>query len=71
MIKSRHESDGRVISNVRGDRRVAYSVTVEKRERNRTLGRTSCRWEDNIKLELSKSGFESISWNDLSRDRGR
>jgi hypothetical protein len=33
--------------------------TVEKRERNRTLGRTSCRWEDNIKLELQKVGLRA------------
>jgi hypothetical protein len=46
-----------------GDRRVACRVTAEKRERKGTLGRTSCRWEDNIKLELQKVGLRA--WTGL------
>jgi hypothetical protein len=35
-----------------GERRGAYRVLVGKPERERPLGRTTHRWEDNIKIDL-------------------
>jgi hypothetical protein len=37
-----------------GERRGVYRVLVGKPEGTRPLGRTSCRWEDNIKLDLEE-----------------
>jgi hypothetical protein len=37
-----------------GEKRYAYRVLVGKPEGKRTLGRTRCRWEDNIKMILEK-----------------
>ena len=37
------------------ERRVAYRVWVGKPEEKTPLGRPRCRWEDNIKLDLSGS----------------
>jgi len=35
-----------------GERRDAYTVLVRKPEGKRPLGRHTCRWEDNIKMDL-------------------
>jgi hypothetical protein len=35
-----------------GERRGAYRALVGKPEGRRPLGRTRCRWEDNIKMDL-------------------
>jgi len=32
------------------ERRGVYGVLMEKREEKRPLGRSRCRWEDNIKM---------------------
>ena len=37
-----------------GERRDAYMVLVGKPEGNRPHGRNSCRWEDNIKMDLQE-----------------
>jgi hypothetical protein len=39
-----------------GERRGAYSVLVVKPERRRPLGRSRCRWENNIKMDLREVG---------------
>jgi hypothetical protein len=35
-----------------GERRGAYRVLVRKPEGKRPLGRSRCRWEDNIKMDF-------------------
>ena len=35
-----------------GEMRGVYRILVGKPEGNRPLGRPTCRWEDNIKLDL-------------------
>jgi hypothetical protein len=35
-------------------RRVVYRVLVEKPDRNRPLGRSCRRWDDNIKMDLQE-----------------
>jgi hypothetical protein len=37
--------------------RGVYRVLVEKTEGKRPLGRSKCRWEDNIKLDLQEVGY--------------
>jgi hypothetical protein len=38
----------------------AYSILVEKPEGNRPLGRPRCRWEDNIRKDHRKIGWEGV-----------
>jgi hypothetical protein len=54
-----------------GDRRGIYMVLVAKREGKRPLGRTRCRWEDNIKMDLQEVGCEGMEWIELAQDRVR
>jgi hypothetical protein len=42
---------------------------VGKPEGKRPLGRPSRRWEDNIKMDLSKLRWDCIDWIDLAQDR--
>jgi hypothetical protein len=35
-----------------GDRTGVYRVLMGRPEGRRTLGRTRCKWEDNIKIDL-------------------
>jgi hypothetical protein len=35
------------------------------------LGRASCRWEDNIKIDIQEVRCEYIEWIDLAQDRDR
>jgi hypothetical protein len=39
-----------------GEGRGVYRVLVEKPEGKRSLGRTTRRWEDNIKMDLHEAG---------------
>jgi len=41
-----------------GDRRDVFSILVGKREGMRPLGRPRYRWEDNIKMDFQKVGWE-------------
>jgi hypothetical protein len=40
-----------------GERRDAYRVLLGKSEGWGPLGRASCRWEDNIKVDLGEVGW--------------
>jgi len=40
-----------------GERRSAYRVMVEKPEGRRTIGRSRCIWEDNIKIDRQEMGW--------------
>jgi hypothetical protein len=40
---------------------------VEAR-RQETLGRTTCRWFDNIKMDLGEVGWDKIQWTGVSQD---
>ena len=54
-----------------GERKVAYFIFVGKPEGKRTLGRSRCRWEDNIKMDLQEMGWESwTGWICLRIGRG-
>jgi len=38
-------------------------------EGRRPLGRSRCRWEENIKMILQEVGWESMDWIDVAHDR--
>ena len=42
-----------------------------KPEGKRPLGRTRCRWEDYIKMDLLVVGFGGMDWIELAQDMDR
>jgi hypothetical protein len=42
---------------------------VGKPEGKRPLGRTICRWVDNIKMDLREIGLNGVDWIDVVQDR--
>jgi len=46
-----------------GDGRGAYSVLVGRPERKRSLGRPTCRWKHNIKMDLQE--WDGEAWTGL------
>jgi hypothetical protein len=55
MIKSM----GRACSR-NGEKRNAYRILMGKLERKRPLGRSRCRWVDNIKMDLREIGWDGM-----------
>ncbi|KAJ4450346.1 hypothetical protein ANN_01766 [Periplaneta americana] len=51
--------------------RNAYRVLVGRPEGKRSLGRPRRRWEDNIKMDLRKVGYDDREWINLAHDRDR
>jgi hypothetical protein len=49
--------------------RGVYRVLVGRPEGKRPLGRPRRRWEDNIKMDLRKTGIDGVSWIQLAQDR--
>jgi hypothetical protein len=52
-----------------GEKRNAYRISVGKPEGKRPLGRPTCRWVDNIKMDLRETGWDGMDWIDLAQDR--
>ena len=48
-----------------------YGVLVRKTEGKRPLGRLSCRWEDNTKLDVQEVGCGDMDWIELAQYRDR
>jgi hypothetical protein len=61
---------GRACSAV-GEERGVYRVLVGKLEGKRPLGRSRCRWEDNIRMDLQEVGGGGMDWIRLAHDRDR
>jgi len=40
--------------------RTAHKILIGKPEGKRAVGRIRCRWEDNIKMELTETGWECV-----------
>ena len=54
-----------------GERRGVYRVLVGIREGKRPLGRSTRRWEDNIKMDFQEMGCGGMDWIELAQDRDR
>jgi hypothetical protein len=62
MIKSRTMRWAGHVVHI-GEMRNAYKILVRKPEEKTPLKRLRCRWEDNIKTNLKKTGWEVLDWN--------
>jgi hypothetical protein len=49
--------------------RNAYKFSIRKSEGKRSLGRSRCRWEGRIRMNLRKIGWEGVDWKHLAQDR--
>jgi hypothetical protein len=49
----------------------AYRVLVGKPEAERPLGRSRCRWVDNIRMDLREVGWNGMVRIDLAQHRDR
>jgi hypothetical protein len=54
-----------------GEKRNVYRLLVRKREGKRPLGRSRCRWINNIKMDLLEIGVSVVDWIGLDQDRYR
>jgi hypothetical protein len=54
-----------------GERRGEYSVSVGRVEEKSLLGRSRCRLEYNVKIDLPEVDLGGTVWIDLGQDRGR
>jgi hypothetical protein len=52
-----------------GEKRNPYRILVGKPEGKRPLGIPSCRWMDNIKMDLREIVWDVMDWIDLAQDR--
>jgi hypothetical protein len=52
-----------------GQMRKAYKILVGKSEEKKPCGRSRCRWEDNIRMDLREVGWEDVDWIHLAEDR--
>jgi hypothetical protein len=48
-----------------------HKKIVGKTKGKRQLGRPRRRWQDNIRMDLIKIGWESLVWIHLVQDRGQ
>jgi hypothetical protein len=46
-----------------------YRVLVGRSKGERPLGRSRCRWEDNIRMDLREIGIDGVNWIQLAQDR--
>jgi hypothetical protein len=52
-----------------GEKRNVYRSLVGNPEGKRPLGRSRCRWIDNIKMDLLEIGVSVVDWIGLAQDR--
>jgi hypothetical protein len=52
-------------------KRIAYMLFVGKPEGKRPLGRSRCRWMDNIKMDVVKIGWGGVNWIGLTQNSGK
>jgi hypothetical protein len=53
------------------DQKGVYMVLVGRPDGRRPLGRSTCRWEGNIKMDFQDVGWGGIGWIALAQDRDR
>jgi hypothetical protein len=54
-----------------GEKRNVYRLLVGKTEGKRALGRSRCRWMDNIKMDLVEIGWGGVDWIGRAQDRDK
>jgi hypothetical protein len=54
-----------------GDRRAVYRILVGKPEGKRPMWRPSCRWEDDIKMDLQEVGCGGMDWIEVAQEKDR
>jgi hypothetical protein len=69
VIKSRRMSRRHLARIVGGGVKNALRILFEKNERERPLGRTKCRWENNIIIGLREGEWKGVNWMHLAQDR--
>jgi hypothetical protein len=52
-----------------GEGRGVYRVLIGRPEGKRPVGRPRCRWEGNIKMDLTEIGIDGANWIQLAQDR--
>jgi hypothetical protein len=52
-----------------GEKRNVCRLLVGKTERKRQLGRPSCRWVDNIKMDLGEMEWGGVDWIGLAQNK--
>jgi hypothetical protein len=52
-----------------GEKWNAYRILVGKPERKTPVGRPRCRWEDNIKMDLTETGWGGMDSIGVAQDR--
>jgi hypothetical protein len=52
-----------------GKNGIAYRLLVKKAEGKKRLGRPSCRWMDNIRMDLGEVEWGYVDWIGLAQDR--
>jgi hypothetical protein len=54
-----------------GEDKGVHRVLMGKPEEKRQLGRSRCRWEDNIEMNLQEFGGGGGDWMELDQDSNR
>jgi hypothetical protein len=54
-----------------GERRLAYTVLVEKLKENTPLQKYRLTWKDNIRKNIKDIGWKGFDWTDLVQDKGK
>jgi hypothetical protein len=49
--------------------RTIHKILVRKPEEKKQLRRPTCRWEDNITMDLREIEWEGVDWMHLVQDR--
>jgi D-lyxose ketol-isomerase len=68
LIKSRRMRWAGPVARM-GEMRNAYKILVVNPGQKTPLGRHTCRWEDNIRIDIREIGWEVVHWIHVTQDR--